>query len=217
MKEFYWRLYGEYKLFKTIKDFLKHAAWGLQLAATKKVSQSMNIETSIIGSKPDVSTVRNFVCLDTRSREMRHKYQDIRHKTKDVVDLVIRRYASSVGREYFISFEDELGYLYGFTRLLLPKPEETIPIKWLGKDTAIIRELHVYGNVEMLKGGKIEKLKDGKTQHTGFWRQLMDLAEKMSRQAKYKKLSVISWIWVRAYYRKLGYKKVGEYMVKWDL
>ncbi|MEI7563384.1 MAG: hypothetical protein WCJ39_07210 [bacterium] len=42
----------------------------------------------------------------------------------------------------------------------------------------------------------------------------MDIAEKISHQAKYKKLSVISGIGVRAYYRKLGYKKVGEYMVK---
>jgi len=34
-----------------------------------------------------------------------------------------------VGQEYFISFEDELGYLYGFTRLLLPRAEETVDVK----------------------------------------------------------------------------------------
>jgi len=34
--------------------------------------------------------------------------------------LIIRKYLSSGGAEYFISFEDQLGYLYGFTRLLLP-------------------------------------------------------------------------------------------------
>jgi histone acetyltransferase (RNA polymerase elongator complex component) len=79
------------------------------------------------------------VSLDTRSREIRH--QDI--KSKDVANMVIRKYLSSAGEEYFISFEDTLGYLYGFSRLLL------------GEDTAMIRELHVYGQVEGLKDEKI--------------------------------------------------------------
>lgn len=61
---------------------------------------------------------RNFVSLDTRSREIRHK-----PSVNDFGELVLveRKYASSVGSEFFISFEDNLGYLYGFTRLLLPE------------------------------------------------------------------------------------------------
>jgi hypothetical protein len=35
----------------------------------------------------------------------------------------LRWYKSSAGQECFISFEDELGYLYGFTRLLLPNQD----------------------------------------------------------------------------------------------
>ncbi len=174
------------------------------------------VETFIIWSKPNVSDFRNFVCLDTRSREVRHKTQDIRHKTKNVANLIIRKYTSSVGQEYFISFEDELGYLYGFTRLLLPRPEEVIDIKWLGKDTAIIRELHIYWQLESLKQCNNAAMQqwNNKIQHLWFGKQLMTIAEQISKQAKYKKLSVISGIGVRAYYRKLGYKKVGEYMVK---
>ena len=42
------------------------------------------------------------------------------------LNLVVRSYLSSVGNEFFISFEDELGYLYGFTRLLLPREGEII-------------------------------------------------------------------------------------------
>lgn len=59
--------------------------------------------------------------LDTRSREVRNK----KEKTGSL-NLVVRAYESSVGKEYFISYEDELGYLYGFTRLLLPYQKETI-------------------------------------------------------------------------------------------
>ena len=54
--------------------------------------------------------------------------------------------------------------------------------------------------------GNDEKSENANAQHTGFGRQLMDLAEKVAQQAHYKKLSVISGIGVRAYYRKLGYK-----------
>jgi elongator complex protein 3 len=102
-----------------------------------------------------------------------------------------------------------LGYLYGFTRLLLPT--DSVNVKWLGKDTAIIRELHVYGQVEWLE--KKKKISD-KVQHKGFWKQLMEIAETISQWHKYKKLSVISGIWVRAYYRKLWYKLEWSYMVK---
>jgi histone acetyltransferase (RNA polymerase elongator complex component) len=64
---------------------------------------------------------RHFVSLDTRSREVRNKKEQTLQR-----NLIIRTYESSVGTEKFISYEDELGYLYGFTRLLLPKPEHTV-------------------------------------------------------------------------------------------
>lgn len=69
------------------------------------------------------------MCLDTRSREIRNK--SVPSAEYLVPSLIIRKYESSVGEEYFISFEDELGYLCGFCRLLLG-------------DGAMVRELHVY-------------------------------------------------------------------------
>ncbi|MEI6671805.1 MAG: hypothetical protein WCL02_00080 [bacterium] len=57
--------------------------------------------------------------MDTRSREIRH--QEL--KSKEAANIIIRKYISSGGVEYFISCEDNLGYLYGFTRLLLPIQE----------------------------------------------------------------------------------------------
>jgi histone acetyltransferase (RNA polymerase elongator complex component) len=81
-----------------------------------------DIQTSIIGISPDLKSSREYISLDTRSREIRHNPNP--HEEK--ANLVIRRYLSSVGAEYFISFEDSLGYLYGFARLLLPKEDATI-------------------------------------------------------------------------------------------
>ena len=72
---------------------------------------------------------------------------------------------------------------------------------------AIIRELHVYGQAINL--GEI-----GETQHRGIGKMLMEKAEEIARENKIKKLSVISGIGVREYYKKLGYNLEGFYMVK---
>jgi histone acetyltransferase (RNA polymerase elongator complex component) len=62
--------------------------------------------------------------LDTRSREIRHQLTtNSEQLTVKKELLVIRKYESSAGMEYFISYEDELGYLYGFARLLLENGE----------------------------------------------------------------------------------------------
>jgi len=46
-----------------------------------------------------------------------------------------------------LSFEDGLGYLYGLLRLLLPDTDKTVDFAGLGKMTAMVRELHVYGQL----------------------------------------------------------------------
>ena len=140
-------MYGEYKQFRTIESFLRASSFKIQ-------AQKEEIQTSVIGSKPDTDSFRNFVCLDTRSREIRNssEYGVIGEaKKKTTVNLIIRKYESSVGKEYFISYEDTLGYLYGFTRLLLPQEDQALTIQGLGKETAIIRELHVYGSMETIQ------------------------------------------------------------------
>jgi hypothetical protein len=50
----------------------------------------------------------------------------VEKKKSDDLNLVLRWYKSSAGQECFISFEDELGYLYGFTRLLLPNDDSIV-------------------------------------------------------------------------------------------
>ena len=73
---------------------------------------------------------------------------------------------------------------------------------------AIIRELHIYG--QALKLGQKGKI----SQHKGFGKLLIEEAEKISVKNKSKKISIISGIGVRDYYKKLGYKLEGTYMVK---
>eukprot|EP01051_Picozoa_sp_SAG22_P025966 SAG22_NODE_7955_length_695_cov_0.937919_1_plen_73_part_00 len=51
-------------------------------------------------------------------------------------------------------------------------------------------------------------------QHLGFGRRLMAAAEQVARRAGYKRIADISGIGAREYYRKLGYRLDGTYMVK---
>jgi len=192
VENFYSRLYWDYELYENEDDYFEKSG--------------RQIKTEIIWVQPDLKSFRNFVCLDTRSREVRNRTEK---KKSDSLNLVLRWYKSSVGQECFISFEDELGYLYGFTRLLLPNEDSVAWIDWLEKWTAIIRELHVYGELQKIwdKSGQW-------TQHTWLWRKLLLFAEKLSKSFGYKQFSVISWVWVREYYKSLWFKLKWTYMSK---
>ena len=193
---FYQRLYPNLQVFENEDVFIQQCL----------AQDSDDIKSLILGVQPNLSDFRHFVSLDTRSREMRNKTEQTEH-----LNLVVRKYRSGVGEEYFISFEDELGYLYGFTRLLMIEEDQSIKREGLWKKIALIRELHVYGSLQSLKQVEDQNVK---VQHTGLGKQLLSLAEKISQVAWYERLSVISGVWVREYYAKLGYKLDWTYMVK---
>ncbi|OGF24821.1 hypothetical protein A2331_06250 [Candidatus Falkowbacteria bacterium RIFOXYB2_FULL_34_18] len=151
-------------------------------------------ESIIAGNK--ITNLRQIIkdegvqCGCIRCREVR----DQKFKLKNV-HLFIKKYEASGGQEYFISYESEdKKTLYGFCRLRLSK-------------IAIIRELHVYG--ELVSIGRNKKV-----QHSGLGKKLLSKAEKITKENKYRKISIISGVGVRGYYRKLGYKLQNTYMVK---
>jgi elongator complex protein 3 len=81
------------------------------------------------------------------------------------------------------------------------------------EESALVRELHVYGTMKRV--GE----EGNQSQHTGMGKRLLARAEEISRgdnknKLKYKKLSIISGVGVREYYRKRGYNLVATYMVK---
>lgn len=205
-KKLYSRLYCNYQLFDSFEEFITFC-----LKQKNLNLENWNINTYIIWQDPDLETYRKFVCLDTRSREIRHKPKFKNSQEKDSVNLIIRQYESSAGIEYFLSFEDLQWYIYGFTRLLLPKESETIDWEWLWKQTALIRELHIYWQLASLK----ENIKSSyKKQHKWFGSQIMFIAEQISKSFWYQRLSVISWVGVRWFFKKIWYSLDGTYMVK---
>lgn len=120
-----------------------------------------------------------------------------------------RTYEAGGGTEHFLSYEDEDEILAGFLRLRFPSTE--IPFEVL-QDSAIVRELHVYGSALAIGERNSENLQS--FQHKGFGRKLLSWSEDMSRSQGFKKLAVISGVGVREYYSKLGYNLQGYYMIK---
>ena len=100
--------------------------------------------------------------------------------------------------------------IVGFLRLSFPKKTESknnfMPEI---RNSAMIREVHVYGQVV-----GISQKQKGKAQHLGLGTKLIELAEKMVKKSGYKKLAVISAIGTREYYRKRGFEKSGMYLSK---
>jgi len=113
-------------------------------------------------------------------------------------------YEAGGGKEFFLQYVNKDNILFGLLRLRFPSN----PFIEELKDCAIVRELHVYG--KSLNIG--EESEEG--QHTGIGKKLMKEAEKIAREKGFEKLAVISGIGVREYYRKLGYKLEGYYMIK---
>jgi elongator complex protein 3 len=121
--------------------------------------------------------------------------------------LKVEMYMASGGDEYFISYNSEDGkVLYGFCRLRLAKPSVPQIIETL-YDAAIIRELHVYG--ELVSVGEKKKV-----QHSGLGKKLLLEAERIAKLQGFEKIAIISGVGVRGYYRKLGYKSDQTYLVK---
>ena len=126
-------------------------------------------------------------------------------------------YATVGGKEIFLSFEKE-GKLYALLRLRLPYKCEKVLFGEL-RGAAIVREVHSYGQaigfaaqVPNLKTTGSEPVRE--YQHRGLGKRLMERAEKRARIKGYKKMAVISAIGTREYYRKLGYRQAGLYMIK---
>ncbi len=107
-------------------------------------------------------------------------------------------YETLGGKEIFLSYEDENETLFGLLRLRV------------NGQKAIVRELHVFGP-EVPLGKRLEQ----GAQHHGLGEGLLREAERIAGEDfKAPRLSVLSGVGAREYYRSLGYRPEGAHMVK---
>lgn len=144
---------------------------------------------------------RNLKCKCIRCREIKENYNP-----QEKTYLFREDYSASQGKEIFLSIENKKRTkLLVFLRLRVPRE----PFISVLKNSAIVRELHTYGQMVPLNQENIAP------QHKGLGKKLMNQAEQITRsELKLPRISVISGVGVREYYRKLGYRLEEEYMIK---
>jgi len=203
--------YSDEVLFKTLIAIKKHIPYYCRVTrlirdipTTSIYAGNMiaNLRQNILQSLKDEGNP----CKCIRCREPKEAIV-----TLSQANLLDRNYNTIGGTEHFISYESKIdNKILGFVRLRLPEGLNENLYKKIPelKDCAIVRELHVYGSLVPINS------KSGKVQHQGFGKRLMKEAEKVAKKNGYKKLAVISGIGVREYYKKLGYKLEGSYMIK---
>ncbi|MBE6505051.1 MAG: tRNA uridine(34) 5-carboxymethylaminomethyl modification radical SAM/GNAT enzyme Elp3 [Methanobrevibacter millerae] len=146
-------------------------------------------------------------CQCIRCREIGHKKTNENY-TLDDFKLFKESYNACGGEETFISIEDKNEEsIAGFLRFRIPS--ENIFRPEITDKTALIRELHVYGNMIQI-GDKNPSI----GQHTGFGEKLLMEAENLAIDNGKDEIAIISGIGTRNYYRKFGYERKGPYMAK---
>ncbi len=149
-----------------------------------------------------LSAEQGWRCKCIRCREVKGNYNE-----KESLYLYRQDYNASDGKEIFLSYENKTRtHLYSLLRLRVPSKPFLFPVL---KDSSIIRELHTYGQLHPLGVIAISP------QHKGLGKKLIKQAEQISRKDfRLKKISVISGIGARGYYKKLGYRLEDTYMTK---
>jgi elongator complex protein 3 len=143
-------------------------------------------------------------CQCIRCREVRG--QDI-----DITSLVLddQIYTSNGCEEHFLSYNTPDDYLAGFLRLSLPGEGGAATGLIDLEDSAIIREVHIFGQSIPVGRGQ-----DGAAQHAGLGTALLEEGERIAAERGYTKIAVISAVGTRSYYLDRGYQRGEFYLVK---
>ncbi len=206
-----WRR-GEYKPYSTeevVELVAKAKRYFPEWVRVQRIQRDIPVHAAIGLDKGNVRQLVHqrlkelgYGCRCIRCREVGHRGVDPEEYRK--AELVVRKYRASGGIEHFISFEiPDYDAIVGFARLRFPAE----PFMDVLKDTALIRELHVYGRAVPV-GERAAGF-----QHRGFGERLLREAEEIAKE-KYDRIAIISGVGVREYYRKLGYKLLNGYMIK---
>jgi len=195
-----WYLQGKYKPYsdKALQELIvKCKAAVPEYVRIIRLIRDIPGESIVAGNKitnlRQVMQQRGVKCNCIRCREV---------KDGKIVSpkINILEYPSAGGQEYFLSADSQdHKTLYGFCRLRIDASSPIAP--------AIIRELHVYGQLVSIGGDKM-------VQHSGLGKQLLSRAEEIVKSHNFAKIAVISGVGVRGYYKKFGYKLKNTYLFK---
>ncbi len=174
------------RLTRVIRDFSSH-----DIVAGNRVANLREVAERRLRD-------RGGVCRDIRSREIRGSEFSV-----EQLRLSDHVYRTSIGAEHFLEFATPDDQLVAFLRLSLPAaplPEPEL------RTRALLREVHVYGD-SLAMGRRSE----GRAQHMGLGKRLIERAAELARNAGFDDLAVISAVGTRVYYRTLGFVDGDQY------
>jgi len=188
----------EIRVNRVIRDFNKSDIYG----GTTNVSMRDDLSREI--------KARGLVETDIRFREIKQNRIDV-----PGIHFRVKKFRSSEGWEFFISANTKENELCGFVRLRLSEyPTDGSRVFFTALlDAALIRELHVYGN--LVPQNCDSTLIKRRAQHIGIGKALLHLAECIAIANRYEKVAIIAGVGVREYYAKVGgYYEEDTYMVR---
>lgn len=134
--------------------------------------------------------------VEIRAREIRRRPFQLSN-----LSLKTTSYQTLSSLETFLEWITPEDYLVGFLRLSFPPSNSVLPKMFCEiQNSAIIREVHVYGQTLTL-GTQSSTA----SQHLGLGKKLINRAIDLSREKGYRDLAVISAVGTRPYYRQLGF------------
>jgi len=144
-------------------------------------------------------------CKCIRCREYGHRSQNGWEIGKP--KMVRMDYEASGGKEIFLSLEDENETLFGLLRMRI----QSKPVAGIKGDSALIRELHIYGPEVSLS-----QRNPAAAQHKGLGKVLLREAERIATEEfQLHQMVILSGIGAKEYYRsEFGYSSQEHYMVK---
>ena len=192
-----WRPYEDSELLEVVADALPRVP---RYTRVTRVIRDISSDDIVVGNKrtnfrqiaEQEVTRRGASLVEIRHREIRGASFD-----PESLRLIDTEYATGASAEHFLEWVTAEDRIVGFLRLSLPTAASFIPE--LG-DAALVRELHVYGGAVRLGAEP-----GSAAQHRGLGARLLEAAAERASAAGYSKLSVISAIGTRAYYRQQGF------------
>jgi elongator complex protein 3 len=167
-----------------------------------------DVPSASIYAGPDISNIRQLIASRSNCQCIRCREVKLDYKINEKVILDRIDYDASDGKEIFLQYINPP--LLGKGRAGVRSKLFALLRLRISKNSAMIREVHTYG-----KMAEINKYDKKSPQHMGLGKKLVREAEKIAKQEfKLNKITVISGIGVRGYYRKLGYRLINTYMIK---
>jgi len=192
-----WKPYSEKELLYVLENCLVKTPRYCRITRMVRDISSSDI---VVGNKK--SNFRQIVEKDVVKKKKKIeeiRFREIKNEKVKIEDLeyVEFKYGTKGSEEYFLEYVTKENKIVAFLRLSVPKSPSFV--KEL-ENSAIIREIHVYG--QTLEIGKEEK---GKSQHMGLGKNLISKATEISKKEGFKNLSVISSVGTRTYYSRNGF------------